>query len=80
MLIRNDTCSYMVYAGTTFKWVLDYHDDDVYFCTADCGWITGHSYLCYGPLLAGATSVLFEGIPTYPDVSRLWRIVDHYKV
>ncbi|XP_076839870.1 acetyl-coenzyme A synthetase, cytoplasmic isoform X3 [Brachyhypopomus gauderio] len=71
---------YMLYTATTFKLVFDYHPDDVYWCTADIGWITGHSYITYGPLANGATSVLFEGLPTYPDVSRMWQIVDKYKV
>jgi len=74
------TGGYMVYAATTFKYIFDYHEDDIYFCTADCGWITGHTYVLYGPLLNGATQVLFEGIPTYPDAGRLWEIVDEYKV
>jgi acetyl-CoA synthetase len=78
--VIHTTGGYMVYAGTTFKYVFDYHDRDIYFCTADCGWITGHTYLCYGPLLQNATSVLFEGIPTYPNVSRFWEMVDRYKV
>ncbi|KAG8517800.1 Acetyl-coenzyme A synthetase, cytoplasmic, partial [Galemys pyrenaicus] len=71
---------YMLYVATTFKYVFDFHPEDVFWCTADIGWITGHSYVTYGPLANGATSVLFEGIPTYPDVSRLWNIVDKYKV
>ncbi|XP_039104613.1 acetyl-coenzyme A synthetase, cytoplasmic isoform X3 [Hyaena hyaena] len=71
---------YMLYVATTFKYVFDFHPEDVFWCTADIGWITGHSYVTYGPLANGATSVLFEGIPTYPDVSRLWSIVDKYKV
>ncbi|XP_045384706.1 acetyl-coenzyme A synthetase, cytoplasmic isoform X3 [Lemur catta] len=71
---------YMLYVATTFKYVFDFHAEDVFWCTADIGWITGHSYVTYGPLANGATSVLFEGIPTYPDVSRLWSIVDKYKV
>ncbi|XP_017369251.1 acetyl-coenzyme A synthetase, cytoplasmic isoform X3 [Cebus imitator] len=71
---------YMLYVATTFKYVFDFHAADVFWCTADIGWITGHSYVTYGPLANGATSVLFEGIPTYPDVSRLWSIVDKYKV
>ncbi|XP_029912170.1 acetyl-coenzyme A synthetase, cytoplasmic-like [Myripristis murdjan] len=71
---------YMLYAATTFKLVFDYQPDDVYWCTADIGWITGHSYITYGPLANGATSVLFEGLPTYPDVSRMWEIVDKYHV
>jgi acetyl-CoA synthetase len=78
--VIHTTGGYMVYAATTFQYVFDYQDKDVYFCTADCGWITGHTYLCYGPLLVGATSVLFEGIPTHPTYSRFWQIVDKYKV
>uniref|UniRef100_A0A8C0UFY9 Acetyl-coenzyme A synthetase n=1 Tax=Cyanistes caeruleus TaxID=156563 RepID=A0A8C0UFY9_CYACU len=71
---------YMIFAATSFKYVFDYQPEDVYWCTADIGWITGHSYLTYGPLANGATSVLFEGVPTYPDVSRMWSIIDKYKV
>ncbi|XP_067383203.1 acetyl-coenzyme A synthetase, cytoplasmic isoform X2 [Channa argus] len=71
---------YMLYTAATFKFVFDYQPDDIYWCTADIGWITGHSYITYGPLAYGATSVLFEGLPTYPDVSRMWEIVDKYHV
>ena len=71
---------FMVYSATTFKHAFDYRSSDVYFCTADCGWITGHSYLTYGPMLMGATQILFEGVPTHPDAGRLWRIVDKYAV
>lgn len=71
---------YMLYTATTFKLVFDYQPDDIYWCTADIGWITGHSYITYGPLANGATSILFEGLPTYPDVSRMWEIVDKYHV
>ncbi|WP_129717944.1 acetate--CoA ligase [Pedobacter sp. SYP-B3415] len=75
------TCGgYMVYAGYTFSNVFNYQPGEVYFCTADIGWITGHSYIIYGPLSQGATSVIFEGIPTYPDASRFWQIVDKHKV
>ncbi|MDN3587136.1 acetate--CoA ligase [Pedobacter aquatilis] len=75
------TCGgYMVYAGYTFTNVFNYQPDEVYFCTADIGWITGHSYIVYGPLSQGATSVLFEGIPTYPSPSRFWDIVEKHKV
>ncbi|WP_293786943.1 acetate--CoA ligase [uncultured Pedobacter sp.] len=75
------TCGgYMVYAGYTFANVFNYQPGEVYFCTADIGWITGHSYIVYGPLSQGATSVLFEGIPTYPSPSRFWDIVEKYKV
>ncbi|XP_018018820.1 acetyl-coenzyme A synthetase, cytoplasmic isoform X2 [Hyalella azteca] len=71
---------YMLYAATTFKYSFNYHPGDVYFCTADIGWITGHSYVTYGPLLNGATSVLFEGVPTYPHTGRFWEIIERYKV
>ncbi len=75
------TCGgYMVYAGYTFTNVFNYQPNEVYFCTADIGWITGHSYIVYGPLSQGATSVLFEGIPTYPSPSRFWDIVEKHKV
>ncbi|XP_052405651.1 acetyl-coenzyme A synthetase, cytoplasmic-like [Carassius gibelio] len=71
---------YMLYTSLTFKYVFDYHHDDVYWCTADIGWITGHSYITYGPLANGATSVLFEGVPVYPHVGRLWEIIEKYGV
>ncbi len=71
---------YMVYAGYTFSNVFNYQPDEVFFCTADIGWITGHSYIVYGPLSQGATTLMFEGIPTYPTPSRLWEVVDKHKV
>jgi acetyl-CoA synthetase len=71
---------YMVYAGYTFSNVFNYQPDEVYFCTADIGWITGHSYIVYGPLSQGATTLMFEGVPTYPDASRMWQIVEKHKV
>ena len=75
------TCGgYMVYTDYTFRNVFQYEEDDVYWCTADIGWITGHSYIVYGPLLAGATSVMFEGIPTWPDNDRFWEVVDKHQV
>ena len=75
------TCGgYMVYTHYTFDTVFQYRDKEVFWCTADIGWITGHSYIVYAPLLAGATSVLFEGIPTYPDAGRFWSVIDKYKV
>ena len=75
------TCGgYMVYTAYTFMNVYQYEDGDIHWCTADIGWITGHSYIVYGPLLCGATTVMFEGIPTYPDAGRFWEIVDKYKV
>ena len=75
------TCAgYMVYTAYTFKNVFQYQDKDVYWCTADIGWITGHSYILYGPLLNGATTVIFEGVPSYPDFSRFWQVIDKHKV
>lgn len=78
--VLHTTGGYMVYVGYTFKNVFQYEDGDIFWCTADVGWITGHSYLVYGPLLNGATTVLFEGIPTYPDHGRFWDVVDKHKV
>ena len=75
------TCAgYMVYAAYTFQNVFQYNDEDVYWCTADIGWVTGHSYIIYGPLLSGATTVLFEGIPSFPDWGRFWDVIDKYQV
>ncbi|WP_405330798.1 acetate--CoA ligase [Leeuwenhoekiella sp. LLG6367-2.1] len=74
------TAGYMVYAAFTFKNVFQYREDDVYWCTADIGWITGHSYIVYGPLANGATTVMFEGVPSYPDYGRFWEIVEKHKV
>lgn len=71
---------YMLYCYATFRFVFDYQDNDVYFCTADIGWITGHSYVTYGPLLNGATGIIFEGVPFYPDSGRFWAIVQKYRV
>ncbi len=78
--VVHTTGGYMVFTATTFKYIFDYHDGDIYWCTADIGWVTGHSYIVYGPLCAGATTVMFEGIPTYPDAGRFWDVVDKYKV
>ncbi|KAL5960861.1 Acetyl-coenzyme A synthetase cytoplasmic [Taenia solium] len=78
--LLHTTGGYMVYAATTAKYVFDLHPDDVYWCTADIGWITGHSYLIYGPLLNGVTSVIFEGLPNWPDYGRYWSIVERYRV
>jgi acetyl-CoA synthetase len=78
--VVHSTGGYMVYAEYTFKNVFQYSDGDVYWCTADIGWVTGHSYIVYGPLLTGATSVMFEGVPTWPDAGRFWEVVDKYKV
>lgn len=78
--VVHSTAGYMVYTGYTFANTFQYQPGEVFFCTADIGWITGHSYIVYGPLSQGATSLMFEGIPTYPDASRFWDIVDKYKV
>ena len=78
--VLHTTGGYMVYAATTFKHVFDYHDGDVWWCTADCGWITGHSYVVYGPLCNGAISIIFEGVPNYPDPGRFWDVIDKHKV
>jgi acetyl-CoA synthetase len=78
--IVHTTGGYMIYAEYSFRNVFQYNEGDMYWCTADIGWITGHSYIIYGPLLAGATSLMFEGVPTYPDAGRFWRIVEENKV
>lgn len=78
--VVHTTGGYMVYTEYTFKNVFQYSDGDIYWCTADIGWVTGHSYIVYGPLLAGATSVMFEGVPTWPDAGRFWDVVDKYKI
>ena len=74
------TAGYMVYTAYTFKNVFNYEENDVYWCTADIGWITGHSYILYGPLLNGATTVMFEGVPSYPDFSRFWQVIQKHKI
>ncbi|GFZ95209.1 acetyl-coenzyme A synthetase [Elstera cyanobacteriorum] len=71
---------YLVYAALTHKYVFDYRDGEIYWCTADVGWVTGHSYIVYGPLANGATTLMFEGVPNYPDVSRFWQVIDKYQV
>ena len=71
---------YLVFAAMTHQYVFDYHDGDIYWCTADVGWVTGHSYIVYGPLANGATTLMFEGVPNYPDASRFWQVVDKHKV
>jgi acetyl-CoA synthetase len=78
--VLHTTAGYMIYTATTFKYIFDYHDGDIWWCTADIGWITGHSYIVYGPLANGATSVMFEGVPTYPDAGRFWDVCDKFKV
>jgi len=78
--VLHTTGGYLVYASLTFEYVFDYKPGDVYWCTADVGWITGHSYVVYGPLVNGATTLMFEGVPNYPDYSRFWQIVDKHQV
>jgi acetyl-CoA synthetase len=78
--VLHTTGGYIVYAAVTHELTFDYHDGDIYWCTADVGWVTGHTYIVYGPLANGATSLMFEGIPTYPDAGRSWAIIDKYKV
>ena len=78
--VVHTTGGYLVYASMTHQYVFDYHEGDVYWCTADVGWVTGHSYIVYGPLANGATTLMFEGIPTYPSISRFWDVVDKHQV
>ena len=78
--VLHTTGGYMVYASMTHQYVFDYHDDEIYWCTADVGWVTGHSYIVYGPLANGAVTLMFEGVPTYPDSSRFWQVVEKHKV
>ncbi len=78
--VQHSSGGYLVYAAMTHQYTFDYHDGDVFWCTADVGWVTGHSYIIYGPLANGATTVMFEGVPTYPDASRFWQVVEKHKV
>ena len=78
--VLHTTAGYMVFATATFKYMFDYHDNDIFWCTADIGWVTGHTYITYGPLCAGATEVMFEGIPNYPHPDRFWEICEKHKV
>jgi acetyl-CoA synthetase len=78
--VLHTTGGYLVYASLTHQYVFDYHDGDIYWCTADVGWVTGHSYILYGPLANGATTLMFEGVPNYPDASRFWQVCDKHKV
>ncbi|HVR67047.1 MAG TPA: acetate--CoA ligase [Verrucomicrobiae bacterium] len=78
--VLHTTGGYLVYVSMTHQQVFDYHDGDIYWCTADVGWVTGHSYIVYGPLANGATTLMFEGVPNYPDSSRFWQVVDKHKV
>ncbi len=78
--VLHTTGGYLLYTAMTHKYIFDYHDGDIYWCTADVGWVTGHSYIIYGPLANGATTLMFEGIPTYPDAGRFWQVVDKHQV
>jgi acyl-CoA synthetase (AMP-forming)/AMP-acid ligase II len=78
--VLHTTGGYLVYASYTHEAVFDLHEDDIYWCTADVGWVTGHSYIVYGPLANGATALVFEGVPNYPTVSRFWEVIDKHKV
>ncbi|MFP4314938.1 MAG: acetate--CoA ligase [Desulfovibrionales bacterium] len=78
--VLHTTGGYLTYAAHTTQWVFDIHEDDIHWCTADIGWITGHTYIVYGPLALGATSIMFEGVPTYPDAARFWQICEKFKV
>ena len=78
--VLHTTAGYLVYTSLTHQYVFDYHDGDIYWCTADIGWVTGHSYILYGPLANGATTLMFEGVPNYPDFGRFWDICDKHKV
>ncbi|MDR0780363.1 MAG: acetate--CoA ligase [Pseudomonadales bacterium] len=78
--VLHTTGGYLLHAAMTHKYVFDYHDGDIYWCAADVGWVTGHSYIVYGPFCNGATTLMFEGVPTYPDASRFWQVIDKYQV
>merc|ERR1712000_664828 len=78
--VVHTTGGFLLYSSMTFKYAFDYREDDIYWCTADVGWITGHSYMVYGPMINGASQVFFEGVPTYPDVRRIAQVVEKYKV
>jgi acetyl-CoA synthetase len=78
--VLHTTGGYLVYVAMTHRYVFDYHDGDIYWCTADVGWVTGHSYILYGPLANGATTLMFEGVPNYPDASRFWQVIDKHQV
>ena len=78
--IKHTTAGYNLFAKKTFEWVFDHRDDDIFWCTADSGWVTGHSYVVYGPLSAGATVLMYEGAPNWPDEGRFWELIEKYKV
>ena len=78
--VLHTTGGYLLYVSVTHEYVFDYHEGDIYWCTADVGWVTGHSYILYGPLANGAITMMFEGVPNYPDASRFWQVIDKHKV
>ena len=78
--VQHSSAGYLLQTLLTHRWIFDYHDNDIYWCTADVGWVTGHSYIVYGPLANGATTVMFEGVPTFPDSSRFWQVVDRHEI
>ena len=78
--VQHSTGGYLLHAALTTKWTFDLKPDDVFWCTADIGWVTGHTYITYGPLALGGTEVVFEGVPTYPDAGRFWKMIEHHKV
>ena len=78
--VLHTTGGYLVFAAITHKYTFDYHDGDIFWCTADVGWVTGHTYIVYGPLCNGAISLMFEGVPNYPSTSRFWEVIDKHKV
>ena len=78
--VVHSTAGYLLQTALTHKYIFDVHDDDIFWCTADIGWVTGHSYICYGPLCNGATTLMFEGVPTFPDAGRFWKIVEKFKI
>ena len=78
--VQHSTAGYILWAQMTMEWTFDFQDDDIYWCTADIGWITGHTYIVYGPLACGGTTVMFEGVPTYPDAGRCWHMIERHKI
>ncbi|MCW5185446.1 AMP-binding protein, partial [Burkholderia cenocepacia] len=78
--VQHSTGGYLLWAAQTMKWTFDWKPDDVFWCTADIGWVTGHTYITYGPLACGGTQVVFEGVPTYPDAGRFWKMIGDHKV
>jgi acetyl-CoA synthetase len=78
--VVHTTGGYLLYAALTHQYVFDYHPEDIFWCTADIGWVTGHTYIVYGPLANAATSIMFEGVPSYPGFDRFWAVVEKYKV